>query len=267
MAAVLTDTRYGRMLVRDDDKYIGKFLLEYGEFAYLETSEFSELVKPGMTVLDIGANIGVHTLTFSKLVGMEGRVYAYEAHPDNFYLLCANLALNNVQNVVPIQKACGDRHEFVPIPRLDLTSECNNYGSFSLVEKYTHCVDMVEMVPAFQDCHFMKIDVEGYETQVLLGASPMILRCKPWIHVENDRSEYADSVIETVRSLGYTPYWNPTPLFNPENHKKNPTDHFGGIFSIDMLCAPPNCTVTGGFEAVKGSWVNVFPENKRLKAA
>ncbi len=266
MAAVITDTRYGRMLVRDDDKYIGRYLLEYGEFAYLETTEFSAIVQPGMTVLDIGANIGVHTLTFSKLVGPTGRVFAYEAQPDNFNMLCGNLALNDVQNVVAIQKACGEKHEIMPVPRMDLKGKINNYGSFSLADKYSHCVDTVEVIPVLQDCQFMKIDVEGYEAQVLRGAAEMILRCKPVIHVENDRSDNADEVIRTIRSLGYTPYWNPTELFNPDNYKKNPVDHFGGIFSIDMICVPAGCTVTGGMEATEGSWVNVFPENKRQAA-
>ena len=266
MAAIVTETRYGRMLVRSDDKYIGRSLIEHGEFAHFEAEEFRELVKSGMTVVDVGANIGVHTLTFSKLVGREGRVYAYEAHPDNFYLLCANLALNDVQNVLPVNKAAGEKRDFLPIPRMDLTGEINNYGSFSLDEKYTHCTDLIEVVPVFNDCQFLKIDVEGYESQVLRGCATMIQRCRPWIHVENDRSDHADEVIRTVREFGYTPYWNPTPLFNPDNFKGNKTDLFGGIFSIDMLCAPPGCTVTGGMEALEGSWVNVFPENKRLAA-
>lgn len=259
----LIDTRYGKMLVRDDDKYVGKYLIEYGEFGWDETESFRNIVKPGMVVLDVGANIGVHTLLFSKLVGNGGRVFAYEPQPDMFYMLCGNLALNDIQNVVALNKGCGESYSTVGVPRMRLHGEVNNYGSFSLVEKYDHCTDLVEIIPIEQDCDFMKIDVEEYESRVLRGAAKMIERCRPWIHVENDRSYNADEVIETVRSLGYTPYWTPTLLFNPDNFNGNKVNKFLDLCSIDMLCAPPGCTVTGGKEAVKGNWVEVYPPTVR----
>lgn len=259
----ILDTRFGKMMVRDDDRYIGRYLIEYGEFAFMETEAFSAIVQPGTIVLDVGANIGAHTLLFSKLVGPDGRVFAYEPQPDTFNMLCGNLALNDIQNVVAINKGCGEVHSMIGVPRMDLHGKQNNYGSFSLVEKYGKCSDLVEIIPIEQDCHFMKIDVEGFETAVLRGAAKMIERCRPWIHVENDRSFYADDVIEAVRALGYTPYWTPTPLFNPENFYGNKVNVFDDLCSIDMLCAPPGCNVTGGKEAVKGNWVEVYPPTRK----
>ena len=64
-----------------------------------ETSLLSAEVRPGMTIVDVGANIGYYTLLFSKLTGESGHVYAFEPEPENFALLQQNLARNNRTNV------------------------------------------------------------------------------------------------------------------------------------------------------------------------
>jgi len=60
-------------------------------------------------VVDIGANIGYYTLIFARLVGEQGRVFAFEPDPANFSLLAKNVAVNNYHNVELIQKAVSDQ--------------------------------------------------------------------------------------------------------------------------------------------------------------
>src|SRR5689334_17984899 len=74
----LKRTRHGVMLYCAQDEYIGRSLDLYGEFSIEEAKLFGRLIKPGTTVLDIGANIGVHTLCFASAVGPGGAVIAFE---------------------------------------------------------------------------------------------------------------------------------------------------------------------------------------------
>ena len=102
---------YGnKMYVDTDDKDIApKLILEdYREESY-ETALFCKMIKEGMVVVDVGANIGLYTLIASRLVGKTGVVYAFEAMPINYELLCKNIEINNYTNVVPIQKAVSNK--------------------------------------------------------------------------------------------------------------------------------------------------------------
>jgi FkbM family methyltransferase len=80
-----------------------------GVYEPFETDLFKQLIKPGDTVLDIGANIGYYTLLFAKLVGREGKVYAFEPDPTNMELLRKNVKVNGYQNVITEQKAISDQ--------------------------------------------------------------------------------------------------------------------------------------------------------------
>ena len=69
----LKATRYGLMLYHPKDAYIGRSFDLYGEFSEGEVGLFRQLLQPGAVVLDIGANIGAHTLYFAAAVGPAGR--------------------------------------------------------------------------------------------------------------------------------------------------------------------------------------------------
>ena len=74
----LIEGRQGYVLFNANDRYIGKCLAEYGEWSPGETDLFERLVRPGDHVVDAGAHIGVHTLTFARLAGPRGKVFAFE---------------------------------------------------------------------------------------------------------------------------------------------------------------------------------------------
>src|SRR5579862_896137 len=99
----LKDCRHGRMLFNVNDQYVGRSLDLYGEYSEGEIDFFKQVVQPGDTVLEIGANIGSHTVFFAKAVGREGTVQAFEPQRLIFQTLCANIALNNLENVKTYQ--------------------------------------------------------------------------------------------------------------------------------------------------------------------
>ena len=93
------ETRFGRMFTLQGDTVIGRSLRLYGEFAGDEVDSILSLVRPGDHVLDLGANIGFHTLALARSVGATGEVTSVEPQRFCFQLLCANVTLNQLTTV------------------------------------------------------------------------------------------------------------------------------------------------------------------------
>ena len=68
---------------------------------------FDQILRHGMTVVDVGANIGAHTIYFAKIVGPSGQVFAFEPQRVPYQMLCGNIALNRYGNVVAVNVGLG----------------------------------------------------------------------------------------------------------------------------------------------------------------
>ncbi|MFP3594979.1 hypothetical protein SB689_23840, partial [Chryseobacterium sp. SIMBA_038] len=75
---VTQQCRYGTMIFNRNDDTIGQSLIKYGEWSEAETFLFSQIVRQGDTVVEVGANIGSHTVMLSQAVGDSGVVFAFE---------------------------------------------------------------------------------------------------------------------------------------------------------------------------------------------
>lgn len=236
--------RYGLMLYNPNDRFVGRALDLYGEFSEGEVQLFRQTVKPGQVVLDVGANIGTHTLFFAHAVGSRGVVIAFEPQRLVFQTLCANMALNSITNVICRNNAVGEDSGILRVPALD-PQKVQNFGGLSLrgqtegepVERIS--IDDLDL----KRCHFMKIDVEGMEIPVVAGAKETILRHRPTLYVENDREEYSDDLIRLISSLRYRLYSHRPPLFNRDNVARNRDNVFSDIISENMLCLPEESPV------------------------
>jgi FkbM family methyltransferase len=229
--------RYGTMLFNPNDTYIGRSLDLYGEFSEGEVDLFRQLVQPGQVVVEVGANIGAHTVVLAQLVGPRGRVLAFEPQRLLYQMLCANLALNNITNVVGVQQAVGAAHGTVNVPVLDPTME-NNFGGVSVGPDESGEPVLMAPLDAYdlKACDFLKVDVEGMEEDVLRGAMGLISRCQPTLYVENDRPEKSDSLLRFIDALGYRIYRHWPLLYNDDNFYKNPNNIFPWIVSMNVLC-------------------------------
>jgi hypothetical protein len=85
---------------------------------------------------------------------------------------------------------------------------------------------------------FAKIDVEGMERDVLLGARATIQRLQPVLYIENDRFDRSEALLALLFELGYRVWWHPVPLFARDNFHNNPNNVFGNIVSLNILCLP-----------------------------
>jgi len=245
--------RYGQMLYNIHDLYVGRSLDLYGEFSEGEVELFRQAVKTGDWVLDVGANIGAHTLFFARQVGEAGRVLAFEPQRVVFQTLCANMALNSITNVWCYPYATGSEAGEIVVPESDYR-RAKNFGGLSL-----GAASKGERVPLvtldglrLPRCDLIKIDVEGMERAVLAGAVETIARCKPFLYVENDRTQQSAELVRFIDELGYAMYWHCKPLYNPKNYLGNPTNVFGNIRSDNMLCVHRSARVCiEGFKAVE----------------
>jgi hypothetical protein len=81
----------------------------------------------------------------------------------------------------------------------------------------------------------LKIDVEGMELRVLMGATGLIAAHKPMLYVENHRPQNSEALVAFIHSLGYRLYWHKPPLYNPDNFLRNPHNVFGDVVSLNLI--------------------------------
>jgi FkbM family methyltransferase len=243
--------RHGMMVFNVNDQFVGKSLELYGEFSEGEAELFARILRAGDLVVEVGANIGAHTVQLAKLVtGNGGRVYAIEPQRLAFQLLCGNIAINSLDNVWTLQAAMGTGEGTVRVPELDPRS-FQNFGGLSLPKQ-----SVGEEVPVIAldelglpRCRMIKIDVEGMEPEVLQGAGQTIGRCRPWLYVECDRRDKAAGLLAHLLVLKYRVLWHAPPLYNANNLRRNPQNIYPNVVSANVLCVPEEQeggTVTAG---------------------
>jgi FkbM family methyltransferase len=257
--AVLLDTRYGRLWALRSDAYITGCLRTYGEYCEAEADLFRQIVKPGSTVVEVGANIGSHTVMLARACA-PGRLIAFEPQQRVFQLLCANLVQSGVTNVTALPDAAGAKSGTARLPPVDYGAD-SNFGRVAPLmtpqaPEGGWGDGRTVRVTALDDfdlaaCDVLKIDVEGWEEEVLRGARETILRCRPIIYTENDRADQQDALIKLIDELGYDQYWHVAPLFSRSNFNGAPSDFTGNTASLNMFCAPRERAVqVDGFQRI-----------------
>ena len=177
------------------------FLLSGGQWEEAETRLFSSIVKEGMTVVDVGANVGYYTLLAARLVGEKGKVFAFEPSPDNFALLKQNVTENGYKNVILVPKAVSDKTATARL-MIDRASS----GGHSL-SAFRDSVDSVEVETVSLDEYFavrservdvLKIDAEGAEMAILEGMHGLLKR-------NPDLTLLTEFFPRAIRAFGYPP--------------------------------------------------------------
>jgi FkbM family methyltransferase len=245
--------RDGYFLYNRNDHYIGRSIEQYGEFSALEMKLFAQLCVPGSIVIEVGANIGAHTVGLARLVGPQGRVLAFEPQRLPFQVLCANVALNSLDNVDCFWAAAGRQDGFIQVPDLDPRKEYN-FGGVTLVGSRggtrVTCVTLDQYV-TLPKVDLVKIDVEGMEAEVLGGGERLLRQFKPVLYVENDRLEKSEALMRLIASFDYRLYWHCPPLFNPDNFFGNAQNAYPNVVSANMLCVHRDSPIrTTGFQEV-----------------
>ncbi|MVM38079.1 FkbM family methyltransferase [Spirosoma sp. HMF3257] len=168
-------------------------------------------IKPGDLVFDIGGNIGQYALLFSKLVGTNGSVITFEPDSKNYSFLQFNIEINNLKNVTCLKVGLSDVSSFTEFYRDTETG--GRRGSFNVNfvgENYQGHKENVEtktldlLINKFGEPSFIKIDVEGFEEQVIRG---LTLKLKNTTFLIEVRSETKTYIFDYFNNIGYQCYY------------------------------------------------------------
>lgn len=175
-------------------------------------SALSELIKPGMIAYDVGANIGYVALMMAKIVGPQGKVYAFEALPDNIERLRRNVALNGLYERVSIYAGAvaageGDVRFFVHISGgMGKAAGSAGRDQQYLREITVPCISLDEFVygQGNPPPQAVKMDIEGGEVMALPGMRRVLAEARPVMLMELHGPESARAAWESLTSGGYT---------------------------------------------------------------
>ena len=176
---------YGvRILASADDLAVGCQVLN-GAYEPEVVAVFESLLRPGMHVVDVGANIGVFTMLAGRLVGPEGSVLAVEPNPRNARMVEASRRLNGFAHVTVLQAAAGRG-----VGLLELNTSFSN-GTTSAIDdrdvlraESVACVALDPLLDPARPVGLIKLDVEGAEFNALAGCEAMLRRDRPAIVLE-----------------------------------------------------------------------------------
>lgn len=225
-AYVVVSTDHGTMIVNRNDYNVvdggaygvGFQLLSKGHYDIDEINLvryiLNEKAKDAYVIaVDGGANIGVHTIEWAKLLSGRGSVLAFEAQEVVYYALAGNVAINNCFNVKAVNAAVGAELSSLEIPLPDYNTP-TSFGSLELRQSdrsekigqefvSTTTVPMVTIDSYdLTDCHFIKLDVEGMEMEALRGAEKTIEKFKPLMLIEVIKSDRAE-IVTFLDGQGY----------------------------------------------------------------
>lgn len=221
-----------------NDLFIGQSIRLYGEYTEAEVQLLFNFIGNDTVVYDIGANIGYHTHAFASKAK---HVYAFEPNRRNMGLLRLNT--KTLKNVTRVPAACGHEDGITYIGDFD-PDRVGNFGKCEISTEGTFArsdlcvirrIDSLQLPPP----GVIKIDVEGLELQVLVGAEQTIVKYQPVIFYEAQHVPGQDQIYRfLVDALGYKLYWYPVGNFNPNNFRQNTQNVFfnGGV--VNILAVP-----------------------------
>ena len=154
-------------------------------------------LKKGMTVLDLGANIGYYAIMESKLIGDTGFIYALEPHPANVDLLKTNIQLNKISERIEVHQMGGSNKNGVEALCISAESNLHSFLKDKNSSDETVDVPMVtiqEFRKGRKKIDFIRMDIEGYEVEVFEGLLPALddEDFRPSILFETHRSKYTE---------------------------------------------------------------------------
>lgn len=241
------DTPYGPLEYFPQDDPIGRALGAYGIWAGPELRLLNALLCPGGVVVDVGANIGTHTLAFARRVGPTGHVVAYEPQPCLLDVLRRNLEANEIVHVEVMGAALGGETGEAIFDEVDYNAHVN-IGGVSMSRATEGTVGRrvrMETLDArdLAVCHLIKIDAERMGAEVLMGAARTIARTRPIVFVECDTVTEAAGILGAMDTHGYTTFVVRTAAFDALNPRGNPENFFGFAHESALLFLPePDAT-------------------------
>ncbi len=213
---VMRTARYRLRVDPARRKDIARSILHRGCYEPIETAIVLARLRPGMTVIDVGANIGHYAMIAAAAVGPEGRVIAFEPDGENHEALTANLALNGFRHATAELLALGAAPGEAILYRDEANRGGHSLAAANVQKPGGESRIAVTTLDAYarerlagRRVGFIKIDVQGAEAEVLTGAAATLARDGPdllvefWPHGIRARGGEPKHLVERMLGLGY----------------------------------------------------------------
>jgi len=205
-----------KMITIPNDPGISSELSIFKTHEPINTKIISKLLKKGMTCIDIGGNIGYYVLLERKLVGKEGKIIAIEPLQQNFDYLKKNISLQNVDNIITFNFACGDKDGKAKFFINKKSNGCQvirdgaeppNPSKGKISEVLVRRLDSIVEELKLDRVDFIRMDVEGYELHILRGLKKTLEIFKPIISLELHKRQLGNDGIceffQLMKELNY----------------------------------------------------------------
>lgn len=212
---IIRDKRCGYHRIVDIRNWADRNLYFLGRWYDLEAALALEaFVRPGQTVVDVGANFGHFALEAASRVGPAGKVFAFEPNPKVFARLEMHCDLNDLYWITTRNMGISDADGQLQLTVPRVNSGEATFGKSEYSDVDVHIADVRRLDDVLNDTKvdFLKIDVEGFEAHVLRGATNMLQRDQPFLiteivaqHLANSGEE-PGSLSRILCPLGYTSY-------------------------------------------------------------
>ncbi len=200
------------------EDWIQEQLFYLGNYEVPEHNFLKRELKLGDVFIDVGANIGLHSMNASMLVGKEGRVISFEPFQRNYDLMARNIFDNDCTNITLEKTAISSSNK-----EMDLyyDESLKNFGAVSSYRKslspsekvISTTLDSYIEEKSISKVNLVKLDIEGAEYPALIGMNKMLRRDKPTILIEIDQKLLKNTpyskhqILEYLHDLGYVMYY------------------------------------------------------------
>ena len=173
-----------------------------GSYEMNKRLAFEREIPNGAVLYDIGANVGYFSLLAAKLVGPEGRVYAFEPLPRNIEFLRKHIKINKFENIEVVDAAVSD-HSGEAHFDLGASSAMGHLADSGGIQVRMVALDEMLEAGELRPPNYMKVDVEGAEYEALKGARKVLEQFHPVLFLDTHQREAHLPTIELLQSLGY----------------------------------------------------------------
>lgn len=224
-----------------------------GKYEIGMTKLIKRVVKRNSVICDVGAYIGYHTTLFSKLSDPQGKIFSFEPQPYHYKLLLKNIKLNKLENVSPLKTAISNRTGFGKVYMPDANSPDSRIyrverererESTSKIKLGT----LDDLLKNEKRVDLIKVDVQGWEERVIIGARKTILRnpklvliIEFWPKGLNEAGTDPLKFLSYIRNMGFNIYsinefdGNLEKVFDFPKLIKDTDGGIGGF--VDLMCS------------------------------
>lgn len=234
-----------KLAVLAEDKAIGRCLRLYGEFARPESDLLINIAQtmPAGVFLDVGANIGCVGLRLAKALP-DWQIQCFEPQLAVYTALCANIVINKLDNVRAFPWIVGNAAELVsfPQPTADQSVNFGAVGAGSAFQNKLPAVSMRLDDLNLENVRIIKVDVEGFELQVLQGAQHLTESSSPVWLVEGKAGKKTRRVMEWLIARDYDLFWFFAPFATPQSGAPKEDTGVGdvNVVAVAKGQAPPD---------------------------